>query len=452
MLLKASIGGDLYCNNGLFENDRGVAIALDRASIMGGVFMQYGFKATGTVRLAGAMIGGSLECDGGSFENNSEVALYCDSVKINRSVFLREGFCAIGEVLFVGAHIGGDLVCKAGRFLHKEGDALSCHGASITKNVFLDSGFIAEGKVSLLGADIGGSLFCGGGKFDSTNGDGQIGTALACGRATIRGSVFLDNGFTARGDVRLPGASVGSLIDPETDWPQPGTLILDGIRIGRFSGSAPTDGTARVRWLQLQPPVDLFQEFKPQPWEETIRLLREMGHYEDARIVAIAKQQQLRSAGKFRGVAHPLHILYGWLVGYGHRPMRLLGRVGGAWLFLTLAFWAAANPGVFGSTTHLIAPTQAGTDAACPAGPGKAACEALPTDYRSFFAPAYAADLLVPVINLGYKTQWQPLVSLDGKPLFWGHALRFLAWAGILFGWVASLLLVGVLTNLIKKD
>jgi hypothetical protein len=264
--------------------------------------------------------------------------------------------------------------------------------------------------------------------------------------------VFLDNGFTAKGQVRLPGASVGSLIDPETDWPQPGTLILDGIRIGRFSGNAPTDGTVRVRWLLLQLAEDLSQEFKPQPWEETIRVLREMGHYEDARVVAISKQEQLRIAGKFRGVGWLLHILYGWLVGYGHRPMRLFGRVGAAWLILTLAFWAGANPSTFGLRTHLIAPTRAGTDAACPAGPGKAACEALPPDYRSFFAPAYAADLLVPVINLGYKTQWQPRVSIDGKPLFWGHALRFLAWTGILFGWVASLLLVGVLTNLIKKD
>jgi hypothetical protein len=65
----------------------------------------------------------------------------------------------------------------------------------------------------------------------------------------------------------------------------------------------------------------------------------------------------------------------------------------------------------------------------------------------------YSADVLLPVVDLGYKDEWQPVVAdRDGNPLIWGRLLRFFYWFEIAFGWVAGLLLVGVPGNLIKKD
>ena len=61
--------------------------------------------------------------------------------------------------------------------------------------------------------------------------------------------------------------------------------------------------------------------------------------------------------------------------------------------------------------------------------------------------------MLIPVVSLGYKGEWRPVVSTpDGQPLFWGWAIRVIYWFEIVFGWVASLLLIAAVGNLIKKE
>ena len=74
--------------------------------------------------------------------------------------------------------------------------------------MFLDNGFTATGTVRLLGADISGQLNCNGGTFDNADGN-----ALAADRATIKGSVFLNDGFTATGEVRLLGADISGQLN-----------------------------------------------------------------------------------------------------------------------------------------------------------------------------------------------------------------------------------------------
>ena len=80
---------------------------------------------------------------------------------------------------------------------------LRANGAEIRGGVFLNDGFHARGEVRLLGASIGGSLTCRGGRFESPGG-----VVLGADGARIGGSVFLDKGFHARGEVRLIGASI----------------------------------------------------------------------------------------------------------------------------------------------------------------------------------------------------------------------------------------------------
>jgi hypothetical protein len=75
-----------------------------------------------------------------------------------------------------------------------------------------------------------------------------------------------------------------------------------------------------------------------------IRVLRDMGHTHDASAVAIAKQKQLRAAGKIKGrVRSAMHWLYGALSGFGYRPLRTVGWMAGLWLVCSLAFWAGAD-------------------------------------------------------------------------------------------------------------
>src|SRR5271157_3125284 len=87
-----------------------------------------------------------------------------------------------------------------GSLVHRIG----ANGLIVKNTVFLRNGFTANGEVRLVGAQIGGYLICIGGTF--TN---QEGYALSADGINVKGSVFLRDGFTASGEVRLPDAQIG---------------------------------------------------------------------------------------------------------------------------------------------------------------------------------------------------------------------------------------------------
>jgi hypothetical protein len=79
----------------------------------------------------------------------------------------------------------------------------------IKGGVFLRDGFTATGTVRLVGAQIGGSVECNGAILkDTRSGNEHVG-ALVCDRAVVNGGVFLNESFTATGTVRLMGAQIG---------------------------------------------------------------------------------------------------------------------------------------------------------------------------------------------------------------------------------------------------
>lgn len=410
----------------------------DGLTCAGNVFLRDGFHATGGVRFLGARIEGELDCSGSRFEVAEGDALSCDSAIISGYMFLRDGFHSTGRVNLLGVRIGSNLECGKGRFDNPKGDALNLDRAMVSGNVFLRDSFCATNRVNLTLARIGGSLDCCGGSFAN-----REDKALVCSAARVTGPFFFRDLKELQGGVDLSGMQVGSLCDDALSWDGArGCLWLDGFTYDRLAGSAPTEAATRIRWLDQQYPDHLAGAFRPQPWEQLIAVLKSMGHPEDARNIAIAKQGRLRRAGKIVRGTRPFHWLYGLLVGYGYRPMRVLVTTGSVWLLCFLAYWAATNPAWFGAETHLLAPPVREQGGSRPS-----------PDYGNFVPLIYSADVLLPIIDLGYKDEWQPVVAdASGKPLFWGQALRFLYWFEIAFGWVAGLLLVGVLGNLIKKD
>jgi len=91
-------------------------------------------------------------------------------VKVDGDVYLCKGswgrdkgvqekvFSADGEVKLVGAEIGGTLECRGGVFNNSDSKepALNAKGLKVGGSVLLHNGFIAKGEVSLLGATITG--------------------------------------------------------------------------------------------------------------------------------------------------------------------------------------------------------------------------------------------------------------------------------------------------------
>ena len=237
-LLQADITGQLICRGAQLTgtDGDGDALVADGMKVSGGVFLEGGFTAAGAVRLPGADITGQLNCRGAQLTgtDGDGWALVADGMKVSGGVFLEGGFTAAGAVRLPGADITGTLSCRGAQLTGTDdtGDALFADGVKVSGGVFLDGGFTAAGAVRLHSADITGQLGCRGAQLTGTDGEGN---ALFADGLKVSGDVFLIEGFTAAGAVRLPGADITGQLS--CDGAQlTGTdryaLLADGVKVG----------------------------------------------------------------------------------------------------------------------------------------------------------------------------------------------------------------------------
>jgi sRNA-binding regulator protein Hfq len=469
-LLVARIGGNLGCT-GHIEGTAEGALLLDGAEVKGDLNLNGKFSAKGAVQLSTTNIGGNIWCNGGSFEAwsttpvsnvpNAGLALFGDQAKVGGSVFLNNGFQATGIVRLNGAAIASDLACTRGRFDGGTAEALSLEQASIGGHVFLNNAFHAKGAVLLTGTQVGGNLDCERGHFD-----GRRGYALVLERAQVDGYLVFRH-VEQVGMIDLTTAQVGTLLDDLSSWEKAHALFLDGFRYGGIAGDvtdestggfrrgAPTDAKSRKAWLAKQALNHREQDFRPQPWLQLARVLREMGHADEARAVAVAYQEQLRRAGKINWVGRIPHWVYGRIYGYGYRPARL---------FLTVIIAAAIFGVIYDFAGTIMVPTdrriledEKSQYTSCK--PDRwTTCEAFANSPTPFNPHIYSFDLIVPIANLGQAKEWTPTTTKWSRdPVFGiGWPTGWIIWGLTrlenLFGWAVSLLFVGVVSGLIKKD
>jgi hypothetical protein len=474
-LIGAKIGGSLSCRGGYFDHTEGRALSADGVVVNGGVFLNKPFKATGTVRLLGAQVGGDLECSGGQFEPIEGYALNADGVFVKGCVFLNKSFKATGTVRLVGAQIGGNLECSGGQLEPKEGDAFCADGAVVKGDVYMKEQFKANGTVRFVAAQIGGNLVCSDLQFSA-----NIQDVLLLQTATIKNCLFL-RALTAPARIDATSAQIGVLVDEPTTWAK--GSILNGLVYRTLSGTAPTNAASRIAWLKQQSDKDLGEDdakqgFRPQPWKQLQKVLREMGHEADAREVGIAFENQLRKADRIGQITNAskakdiipvarrqclrgLHWLFGVLAGYGYRPMRLLMSLVMVWLFCALVYWWLALPpyNALGPTDPLVFqnPDYAACSTECKG--NWMLCDKLPAEYTTFSPLAYSLDILLPLVDLGQEKTWGALVPTPKLNLFNelfalspAHWVRLLNWFEILFGWVASLLFVAIVSGMSRRS
>jgi hypothetical protein len=77
----------------------------------------------------------------------------------------------------------------------------------------------------------------------------------------------------------------------------------------------------------------------------------------------------------------------------------------------------------------------------------------MPPEHTRLFTPLYSLDLILPPIDLQQDGAWAPIVVNErGEQLWWGYALRALMWFETLFGWLASLMFIAIVSRLVKVD
>lgn len=299
--------------------------------------------------------------------------------------------------------------------------------------------------------------------------------------SVIKGTFMFRNLREPANRISLASCHVGQLIDDAESWG--GDIVLDGFSYDCLTGGAPTDAGTRLAWLAKQP-ADHFKgaNFTPQPWQQLIRCLRTMGHIEEARQIAIRREEHLRAIDRigqtpsnsngafrcaYRRSARGLHRGFGLLADFGYRPLKLVCWMIGVWLLAGSGYWWAAQNAVFAPSNPLVfdridydhcrpfsdrdnGKARVGNWYLCGAGPG---------EYTAFSPLAYSLDLILPLVDLQQERDWAPIIPTPQAAWYMEllaldrfRLTRLLVWCEILFGWIASLLLVAVLSGMTNRD
>ncbi|MCX7287720.1 MAG: hypothetical protein NTW20_09215 [Rhodobacterales bacterium] len=449
------------------------ALLAEGATIEGSVFL-IDSHCPGRISFATGQIGGQLALHGATVG-----ALTAQGAKIGASVHLRptggRPFSATGEVSLAGAEIGGQLACDGGSFLNPGKIALNLQRTRISGDCFLraqgDLPFRAEGELHLSGVEIGGQLDLAGARLSNPGGH-----ALSAPRMQVGAEFFWQDVQVADGNVHLPSAHVGDLVDDLASWPEGGPeggrVMLDGFTYDRITRDAPTDADTRLLWLARA--AHLQGRFLPQPYSQCAATLARMGHEAEARRImeeqARLKGLARRSARRARGgvLALPL-TAFDWLwdraahamVGYGYQPFRSIAWLLGLSLVAAFLGQMAWTEGSMAPNNDLVAATEGWQ--------GLQARDCLPTptpgcvdnpaevwsgldgpgvDWESFQALAYGADVVIPVLELGQTRSWSP--SKDRGP--WGHTLWWARWFLMAAGWVVTALGAAAATGIIQRS
>lgn len=402
----------------------------DNAQFDGSVYLRSGFESSEEISMPGARILGDFQICDARLSGKGRASLFAASLRVDGSVFLGDypyddvesDLRSDGSVIFLSAKIAQDFYAR------------NC-AISPQKQMF-------ERAITLDGED------------------SSAPSALSLARADVGGVLHMVQNQISGGSVNLSGAVARRLHDEPNGEGAGFRIRLDGFDYREFSQGADTSLKARLEWLERRP---AGIDFSAQPYEHLARVLTKIGHGDDARQVLMRKERMKRAANidvvrAAGGNWLRVFILtvtdrsFRYLVGYGYRPV-----VAGLWgllliFCLSLIFhkaWKvgdmAPNAAPILVSKDWIAATVSHPDnpAAFWAAPGQAG-----QDYETFHAGAYAADLLIPIVNLGQEDAWAP--STSRSP--WGKLGWWIRWFAKVIGWVITALGAAAITGVIRRD
>ncbi|MEV9593187.1 hypothetical protein AB0W31_02085 [Aliarcobacter butzleri] len=423
---SAQISGDLDCSNGKFYNENGNALNCEKSKIDGSISFNNGFEAKGNINLSLSQIYYNLDCSYGKFYNKNKYVFLCNNTKINGSVFFRKSEF-YGEINFISAQIGSNFECINSKFNNEKLFSINCNKALI------------NGSFYLWVVDIKGNI-----NFDSLN----IANTLNIIELDITGNLMLNSSI------------IKEIIINDNFWEKENLkeLFLDGLEYKHLSGNDLNSFTF----------ISLFKkmsEFKPQPYKQLAKVLRNMGHHEDANNIMIEYNDIITSKSK-NWFIKILKKIYGFTAGYGYKPLRVLGTMFIVWLFCSLFYWNASKVAVFAPTNPLV--FQKKDSYICNVNSNGTPLldffnyskynssnnwilnENLEGEYTTFNPFLYSLDVILPIVDLEVEKDWGQYVSSNNGTL--NDFTRWLMWFEILFGWTYSLILVAILSGLAKNE
>ncbi|MCA0857147.1 hypothetical protein [Phaeobacter italicus] len=333
--------------------------------------------------------------------------------------------------------------------------------------------------LDLSGAKIAGDL-----SFEGLSSRGRHdrdGRSLRLQNIYVGGALIIrksDTKNTVSGVVDLTAASVGSLVDNAHYCSDKAQYILAGVTYDRIIG--PIDARTRLKWLARG---DHWNgEFFPQPYKQLAKVLDDMGHEADAREVKVELERRLRQLfrrNQFRRepiettnnvrlgtaiaetlLSLPKAINFLWdatldwfyrsILGYGYKPLLTIRWVAVLILLCWVPSYIAWQTGGFAPNSAVMLQHSDWITLPLEGNAAEIWATKTPTgrDWESFCAIAYAADVVIPIIDLGQTEAWAPSTTrgLAGVILWWAR------WVFTLAGWIVTALGAAALTGVIRRE
>ncbi len=402
-------------------------------------------EASGEVWFNGAFIEGDFIA-GGSHLRHSMVepqrrdaekkfALDLGGAQIRGTLLLCCGFEADGAVVLLTTTVGTFALLSSATFNNPNNWAIWADGANFGRGVTMNAysvnarrGTYVNGLVRMTGFTAGGL------DVEDATFAGAAGTlhGFDVSGSQVKGfftwqNVKLENGAT----LDLHGLSAASLVDEPKSWPAPGKLIMDGFTYDHLIGTA-SDARSRLRWLALQP------EFHQQPYRQLAKVLRDSGDDAGADdVLVVAEDRRYAATGRSGAL---LGGLLNATIGYGHKPLRVVG-----WSLVVVLIgwpivWMAKRAGVMRKTWPENPP---------PSNVG---------GYQILSPLLYSLDVFLPFVNLHQEHYWWPDAGasadcevLNRKLRVSGALVQYYLWMQIMLGWLLSAILVAGVTGLMRS-
>jgi hypothetical protein len=324
------------------------------------------------------------------------------------------------EVDLRGSTVGGRLLCSSATFLNPGDVAFNAAGITVASDTYLDEGFTAEGDVELSRAQIKGRLACRGGKFSSPNG-----SVLRADRLKVDQDMYCDHDFAAD-EVILNQAHIGGYYDAKESWPL--RLGLDGLVYDHIEASPPISVRDRLMWLHRAESDSL------QPYDQLAKTFREAGQQRAARTIAVARERKRYRGGDLSFSSKLVGKLYGLALGYGYLPWRLVAVAGIVFL---------CNIYVFSHAQSVNAMLPVSGLSMSP----KVSVQSCTSNYPCFRPVVYSLELLLPVVNLHQRQYWVPDAKKHLGEIYWAFV-----WTSVVLGWIVATGVLGGLTGLVRKE
>ena len=391
-LLGARIGGALRLGDALLHNPGGRALILSRAVISSAILAS-GLVVDGQMRMISTRVGGLLSIRGGRLSNPGQIALHGERMDVGESVLLTKDFRCRGRIVLQNARIAGGL---DGQHCSISAPSMTCLNlvrAKIERNVGL-AGAELRGRVTFSGAAIGGRVTFTDAVFEE---DDSSELVLDHSQAQI----LLLRYSEPPASLSLRYAAADIIEDEPATWPRKISLI--GCTYRALESTTPVTALQRLNWL-----VRDTDGYRPQPYEQLIKMYRINGEEQNAKRIALQRERARRRALSWPGRA--LGIALDLTVGYGYRTW-----LAGIWL---LTFLAA------GTIVFSIWPAQP-----------------VSHDHPGFQPFIFTLDLMLPIVNLGQKEYWQA-----------AGPVRWFGWLLVLVGWGLTTAVVAGVTRLFNRS